>query len=82
MPLYDYECRNCGKVNDVIAPVAADTLACKCGASMKRLFSFRVNINPDYEPYYDENISKTGEWVKSRQHRRELMKENGLVEVG
>ena len=83
MPLYDYSCTKCGKVSDIIASVVDTELPCpKCEGIMTRLFSFRVNIQPDLEPYVDEHMGHEPVYVKSKQHRRELMKERKLVELG
>jgi len=50
---------------------------------MKRLISCQ-QIQCDLVPYFDENITKDGQgaWVESRQHRKQLMKDNGLYERG
>lgn len=42
-----------------------------------------IRIIPDFEPYYDEHISKSGEpvLVESKQHRKKLMQENGVTEA-
>ena len=34
----------------------------------------------DIEPYLDENIGQEPTWVKSKQHRKKLMKEFGVEE--
>jgi putative FmdB family regulatory protein len=83
MPLYDYECVNCGTVDDVFAAVIDTTLPCpRCDDVMTRLFSFNVNVQPDLEPYVDDQMGHEPVYVKSKQHRKQLMKERGLVELG
>lgn len=87
MPLYDYKCENCGIIEDIWAGIEEDRLNCPyCQGFMTRLISV-VRIICDIEPYFDENLadakkSPNGQWVKSRQHRKKLMKEQGLVESG
>jgi hypothetical protein len=49
---------------------------------MIRLFSFNVNVQPDLEPYVDDQMGHEPVYVKSKQHRKQLMKERGLVELG
>lgn len=87
MPLYDVQCPNCGQVDDVWAKIADDQAMCpQCGVATKRLIS-PTRLQLDIEPYFDENLadaktSPAGQWVTSRQHKRQIMKEQGLVEVG
>lgn len=83
MPLYDWDCPTCGKVENVAAGMLERKKTCPvCASLMTRRFSFNVNISPDYEPYMDENLGPEPILVKSRQHRRELMRERGLVAIG
>ena len=84
MPIYDYNCPSCGVQEDIWAGVDQEEVPCpKCGIHMDRLLS-ATRSNPDWEPYYDENLCKLGSaeghYVKSRQHRKELMKAHGLVD--
>ena len=79
MPIYDYECPNCGKVMDVWAHIDDQEKLHFCGNWMKRLISL-ANINPDFQPYLDENLGQDPVYVKSRQHRKQLMSERGLVD--
>lgn len=91
MPIYEYECQaeDCdNRVTEYRHMVARNTPAhcAKCGGVMPRAIE-RPNVNPDYEPYLDEHLVPSGytgpgNWVKSRQHRRELMKQYGLGEAG
>ena len=79
MPIYDYECSACGSIVDVWAGIEeTEKLHC-CGNWMRRLIS-APNINPDFEPYMDENLGPDPILVKSKQHRRQLMSERGLVD--
>jgi len=84
MPKYDFRCSICSTVQEDIVEIGVETIICpNCKeTTMKRLFSPPTHIAPDLKPYFDENISDTGEWVTSKQHRRELMKKNKLVEIG
>lgn len=45
----------------------------------KRIPEARVHIIPDIEPYVDDNMEHEPQYVKSRRHRRELLKERGLA---
>ena len=87
MPIYDYHCANCGDLQDIWAKIDEMELICPgCAMSMTRLIS-PARIICDIEPYFDENLAdvKTcpqGQWVKSRQHRKDIMKEQGLREIG
>lgn len=77
MPIYDFECR-CGKVSEHYAKIDEKELPCECGKMMKRLITTRYNVHPDFEPYLDEHIGTEPVWVKSKQHRKQLMKEYGV----
>jgi putative FmdB family regulatory protein len=79
MPLYDYLCPNCGEQTDVWARVDEDPKLCGCGLWMKRLIS-ATRSNPDWMPYFDDNLGQYGTWVESRQHRKRIMGELGLVD--
>jgi putative FmdB family regulatory protein len=85
LPLYDYECRNCGPIIDVWAKIDEVELVCACGGTLLRLIS-PTRIQCDLQPYFDENLgdrgNPQGQWVKSRQHKRQLLKEQGLAEIG
>jgi putative FmdB family regulatory protein len=88
MPTYNYECKDCGKGVEAVRGIADrnNCPRCECGGETFKVVS-RPNVNPDYEPYLDDNImphQSTGEgvWVKSRRHREEIMKRNGLVATG
>lgn len=87
MPLYDCKCPNCGEIEDIWARINEINPKCpRCSREMERLIS-PTRIICDIEPYFDDNLadSKTspqGQWVKSRQHKRQLLKEQNLREIG
>lgn len=85
MPEYEYECQKCGFITELfMMPSELDKQKAFCGqcqGEMKRNIVLS-NIQEDYKPYFDENINDQGEFVKSRKHRKELMKLNNLVEIG
>jgi len=79
MPVYDYLCPFCGHKEDKYMKHFEDKLyqVCgKCGRSTDPIPSLTA-INPDWEPYYDSVME---EHIRSRSHRRELMKKHGLIE--
>lgn len=83
MPVYDYICDRCGIQRDIWAKIKDVAAVCpSCNGAMRRLFSPSRQVIPDLTPYLDENISATPTYVKSKRHRRDLMKRNGLVEIG
>ena len=82
MPIYDYICTKCGKVSDVWATMDERTKRCpKCKRKMSRLIA-RSNIITDLIPHVDENMGHEPVYVKSRQHKKQLLKEKGLVAIG
>jgi putative FmdB family regulatory protein len=84
MPVYDYECPTCGLQRDIWAGMDEEEKLCGCMSRMKRIISppnrGRFSINPDFVPYWDENLGKDSIYVKSRSHRREFMAQRGLVD--
>ena len=87
MPIYDILCPKCGEIADIWAKIEETRVNCpKCGAETTRLIS-PTRIICDLEPYWDENLadakkSPQGQYITSRQHRKRVMKEQGLREVG
>lgn len=78
MPLYDYHCATCDRRAEEFRSVSNrnDAPTCKCGQLMRKVLSVSKPIG-DVEPYYDDNLEAG---VKSKQHRRELMRERGVYE--
>lgn len=81
---YYYECE-CGYKFDRKSDVRLGKRKCpECGkrAPLVRMDSGKpmntVNIIFDLKPHFDRGM---GKWVKSRQHKRALMEENGLQEA-
>lgn len=81
MPVYTCKCIACGKEADYYTSVSDrnNTPNCDCGAQTEKIISAYCVI-PDLVPYLDENIGKEPTWVKSKQHRKQLMKEHGVIE--
>jgi len=85
MPMYDYECRKCGEVTEEFHRVWDEPVIsiCDCGGEVRRIIkAIQVlgDNHPVWEPYWDENLGEQPILVKSREHRRRLMKERGLEE--
>lgn len=78
MPFYDFRCKQCGKEEEVFMKFEDWKRPLCCGDEMTQVYSHRVN--PDLEPYLDPNLGEKPVYVKSKRHRRKLMKEAGVVE--
>jgi putative FmdB family regulatory protein len=77
MPLYEYECA-CGKHADEFRSVAdRNNAPLCCGKPMQKVIGGHRVIG-DVAPYYDDNLET---YVKSKQHRREVMREQGVSEI-
>jgi putative FmdB family regulatory protein len=78
MPLYEYECPDCQAVKDEFRTVEQrnDAPTCECGTVTQKIIS-GYRVIGDLEPYYDDNLEAV---VKSKQHRREVMREKGVSE--
>ena len=83
MPIYDYECKNCGIIENIWAKISEEIVPCPhCGEPAWRIIS-ASNIQCDIEPRWEENIAHPkhaphGHYVTSRQHRDELLKKYNL----
>jgi|TARA_R100000008_G_scaffold84652_2_gene72640 putative FmdB family regulatory protein len=79
MPIYSFECRDCGRKGDVHRKVAdrGNPVKCPCGKEMNRVPE-RFTADT-FEPYYDEGL---GSDVYSARDRKAIMNQLGVVEAG
>ena len=77
MPIYSFECRDCGRKGDVHRKVAdrGNPVECPCGKEMNRVPE-RFTADT-FEPYYDEGL---GSDVYSARDRKAIMNQLGVVE--
>ena len=78
MPTYDFKCDSCGKQEAIFMKLADYKAPDCCGQKMKQIIG--CAIVKDVEPYLDENLADKPVWVKSKRHRKQLMKEHGVSE--
>ena len=79
MPLYEYRCLDCSELQEEYRSVADrdKTPDCNiCGGITKKIIS-GYRVHGDFDPYYDENLET---YVRSKQHRKHVMKAQGLEE--
>jgi len=91
MPTYEYRCDKCGTIFDEVRTVAGRNAVCchGCGAMpphVYQIFSTPKNVIPDLPEYFDRGMG-TGEngqgvHIRGRSHRRDEMRERGLIEAG
>ena len=79
MPLYSYRCPSCDSTADHYNSIANrhEGPAC-CGAPMRQSITAATVIG-EMKPYY---CVATSQMVTSREQRRKVIKEHGLVEAG
>jgi len=92
MPLYSLECKECGDLDEHLQGSQDSNLIVlcdMCGAEMTRLgnrayYADPINIQGDtcagsenYSNYFDDGLDT---FVKSRDHRKQIMKDRGLTE--
>jgi len=80
MPIFDYECKNCGLVENVFAGINDKTIVHdKCCGQMNRIISGRKGINMGVGAYgyYDDNLQA---FCGTNRERRRIMKEQGVSE--
>ena len=83
MPAYDYYCNTCEKTFEYVSAVAERTSAScpTCGATVpgiERLWTPPLGDNI-FVAYFDNGLNTT---VRSWAHRKQIMKERGLEEIG
>lgn len=78
MPLYDFTCEKCQKTEEFFMKIADYKRPICCEQEMKRIYSY--SVVKDLEPYLDENLGVEPTYVKSKKHRKELMRERGVQE--
>jgi len=83
MPIYDYECQECGITENIIAGFNDKQKICNCGKIMKRIISGNKGISMGPAGafgYFDENLDK---YISTnRQHREECKKQGVTPKYG
>lgn len=79
MPLYDFECDECGSIKEHYAGLDDKRMPCECGGTARRLITSRYYVNPDVD-FVTDNITGDPVRVDSRVKLRRLLAENGLYE--
>ena len=75
MPLYEYQCKYCGKRSEAYRPMSESSLPfnCVCGGTAARILS-PTPIRTDL-PGYQCPVS--GNWIEGRRAHEENLKRNG-----
>lgn len=81
MPIYDYQCNKTSEIVEKIAGYDDTELPCQCGGKLIRQLSTNYVAQSDLKPYLDENIGSEPRWIKSRQHRKQVMKQEKVYEA-
>ena len=81
MPIYDVRCPDGHETNDVWASRMGEEILCHCGKATERLIT-APRINPDWEPYFEENMAAEPVLIKSRQHWKKELEDRGLRCIG
>lgn len=79
MPTYQFACEVCKKDEEVFMRLADYKAPDCCGQKMKQVLG-NYHVVKDIEPYLDENLGDQPVYVKSKKHRKQLMKEHGVME--
>lgn len=78
--MYEYRCRKCREITTAMRSVENrdDAPECEhCGGKTRKIISLN-KVHADCEPYYDDNLQTH---IKSKQHRKKVMKEQGVSEA-
>jgi hypothetical protein len=81
MPLYDAHCPGCGWEGEALQPAVADRVVAYCERCKGPLeiAAFGRPAIHGFTEHFDRGL---GEIVKSRAHKKALLKEKGFVETG
>ena len=86
MPIHDYHCRSCGSTYEKLV-FPGDIVDCPvCGSTDFRLLmsipAVKSDCGDNSYPYVEENIGPKPITLESPSHRRRVMKEHGLTDLG
>lgn len=80
MPLYDFECVECGVIEEHLAKISETHRKCDaCNGLMRRLITVRYHVQDDVD-FVTDDISGEPVRVTSRKAHRQLMEEHGVEE--
>ncbi len=79
MPLHDYRCFACGRVEEQFTPLSElrSTVRCSCGQAMERVFLVAPQMFISADICYDSPVDGTP--VTSKQKRIEDLARNGCI---
>ena len=81
MPIYQYKCKKCNKIFDEFSTIEdRNKVKCKCGGDAIIWFGgLKAVAIQVWKPYWEENITHQPVLVKSKQHLKQLCKENDCI---
>jgi hypothetical protein len=81
MPLYESECKICGKRHEYAAPVSLYRVTPSCCGepTVKRVFTSPYTVM-DIAPWEPYQSPSTGKWITSKRERRADLKQSGCRE--
>ncbi len=62
MPVFDYQCENCGKIKEHFLKEAVPAVACDCGKMAKRLFTLG-RMAPPETPIWSKSMGVSPEQI-------------------
>ena len=79
MPLYDFRCKKCGKLKELIFRMNDEKKAECCGKPMLRLYGSQVNADLLYQ-FTAHNLGKKPVEIHSRTQWKRELKSRGLTD--
>ena len=85
MPLYDLKCENCKSEYEGVFTVKdietyGQRLPCKlCGMPAARVLITNYHNEDWFKPHWNEHFDVEPQWVRSRNHLKELCDKYGMV---
>ena len=81
MPIYEYMCKSCNDVQEVLVPYE-QVSPCECGGTMQRAYLSPPSINIEFKKdYVTQSIGKNGKKgrLSSKHQMKEWGKTNGVT---
>lgn len=79
MPMFDYECLQCGHIEqDYLVPKWDDDVVCSCGEGMKRMPTAGIPHMFPTEGIFLENVSPDGKLFHSRKEMEKYEKSHDI----
>jgi len=85
MPRYDYRCDGCNEITERYVPLVSCNMpqyCWRCGKETNKLITRSVTVSGDMEPYVDNDMAPTPQYIDSRKTFERKCKEFNVTPMG